>query len=47
MDAIGNEHVYAGARMKKPQGFGIDEHRYITVTEFVAQSNRLIHRKGR
>jgi hypothetical protein len=33
--------------MKKPQGFGIDERRYIPVTEFVAHSNGSIHREER
>ncbi len=33
--------------VENPQGFGIDERRYIPVTDFAAQSNGSIHRKGR
>jgi hypothetical protein len=35
------------SKMNKPQCFGIDERRYIPVTDFAAQSNRSTHRKGR
>jgi hypothetical protein len=36
-----------GRKMNKLQGFGIEERGYIPVTEFAAQWNRSIHRKGR
>ncbi|MBU4223043.1 MAG: hypothetical protein KKA10_15740 [Euryarchaeota archaeon] len=33
--------------VENPQGFGFDERRHVPVTEFAAQSNISLHRKGR
>ena len=46
MNAIGKEYVLSYDRVHSVMpGLGIDERRYIPVTEFAAQSNRSIHRK--